>query len=1430
MSRVEDALLLRDLVQKIVNDKLGKDRPGSTYATVTGFNPALGTVTVIYDGDTIEVEIPAGSIYPSEIGQVVKIGGPSGSRVVEDVMGENLTTVKVRDAQATADGKNTVNYGETPPSGTDHKDGDIWFDEANSNMPNVWDGVEWKSIEDLRVSAIAEAQEELKQDLDAVVENGVGTKTFYKPTQPTVAESSEGDLWFDTSVGGNNELHTFVNGAWVSAADARISAIKDAQDELRTDLDDVIENGSGTKTFYRNTQPTVAESKEGDLWFNTAVGANKELHTFTGGAWVSAADGRIATIKAAQDELADDVTAAQAKADEAFQDAADADTKAAQAASAAATAAGIAEGKGKVLFQSTAPGAADRNTNTLWIDTTGNANTPKRWTTGTTWVAVTDKAATDAASAAATAKSTADAAKTAADNAQAAASAAQSTATEALTSANTKNAVTRSTANPPAIYVGRVDDIWWKMSSMSSGGRVIGQYRWSGSAWIVETIDNAVIATLDAAKITTGYLAAARIKANTLDADTVLVNGSLGSIILRDGAITTPKIAVGAITAESGVVASLDAGKITVGTLDAARIAANSITADKVLLGGDRNMLPNGEVRTGDLSGWPNTLKVSTDAPDGYPFSVTNENNLTMSADLSSHGLFPVSPGDVLVLDLWVKADKPDSRLFIEVRSSGAMVADPSYRWESIEGTGPASSYLYPVANYTVPTTWTHLVQRVKIRPDVKDVYLSRVYFNHANGTEREAIQSIAGMKLYKAVGSTLIEPGAITTEKFAVGAITAESGIIASLDAGKITVGTLDAARIAANSITADKVLLASSDNMVPDPGFATDLGVGWKAYNGALSNWSKSSLAGEVIGTVTTGYAEIVQSDRMPALPGEKVFIEFDAYVESAWTAGYPKVTAFFYNAAGARITASEIARVSTTSTSWNSYSGTATAPAGTASVGVCLGIQTGSTAGRKVRFRNPRMRKQVGSTLIEPGAITTDKLAVGAITAESGVIGSLDASKITVGTLSGARLAADAIDGKQIVGATITTSLTFPRVQLDSSGLAVYKSSSVRSFFADAATGNLSIVGDFATATDGNERVLLSNGLWDSIAIVDENNTPVGTASGSGIRIGKGLAEGLDVYHVGRAYPSGYVDLGAFVGPRFASGNAGAILELAKTTNTGAGSLFNWGRLSARTDSGNMVAHMVVSGSVGGFAEVKAVNYVTIESVGTDVNIRAADDITIAATDDISITTLDNITIAADYIRTDARRFEVVSDDPAVGYSRMNVETGSLDMTYYKRSSPTGGWAGTEWVKVTGSSRVDIGAGGQSRLTIKADGTISANAIVSDSGWVTVSATSPARYYTNSETDKFKVRKINGVVHFTGTGGATSPTGNITLCTLPSQYRPSSGTSYSATMQGSGQNTWQLVISASGLVQMSRYGPGSSGSNTWLPFSATFMADTP
>ena len=70
---------------------------------------------------------------------------------------------------------------------------------------------------------------------------------------------------------------------------------------------------------------------------------------------------------------------------------------------AAAEAAEDARNKGEVIFGAAPPSTDKRLPQNLWIDTTGSANTPKRWN-GSAWVVVTDKAATDAAAAAVAAK------------------------------------------------------------------------------------------------------------------------------------------------------------------------------------------------------------------------------------------------------------------------------------------------------------------------------------------------------------------------------------------------------------------------------------------------------------------------------------------------------------------------------------------------------------------------------------------------------------------------------------------------------------------------------------------------------------------------------------------------------------------------------------------------------------------------------------------------------------------------------------------------------------------------------------------------------------------------------------------------------------------------------------------------------------------
>lgn len=119
------------------------------------------------------------------------------------------------------------------------------------------------------------------------------------------------------------------------------------------------------------------------------------------------------------------VTTAQAAADSARQ-AAD------KASADAQEAAGLAAGKGKVIYQATAPTGGNAARENLWIRTSDNK--PHTFD-GSKWVAVTDKVAADAAQAAVAAKAAADAAQKQADSALSAAQAAQSTADAATIAA-----------------------------------------------------------------------------------------------------------------------------------------------------------------------------------------------------------------------------------------------------------------------------------------------------------------------------------------------------------------------------------------------------------------------------------------------------------------------------------------------------------------------------------------------------------------------------------------------------------------------------------------------------------------------------------------------------------------------------------------------------------------------------------------------------------------------------------------------------------------------------------------------------------------------------------------------------------------------------------------------------------------------------------
>lgn len=237
-------------------------------------------------------------------------------------------------------------------------------------------------------------------------------------------------------------------------------------------------------------------------------------------------------------------------------------------------------GKNHIYRQATAPDGSvyPLTEGDVWFDT-DDGNKQYYWT-GTAWTSVQDTAIA--------------AATTAANAAAIAAADAETAATAAQTTANGKNKIVRSTADATGTTGYSAGDLWWKMASTSSASNVLDQWTFDGTTWNKNALTNAVIATLDAAKITTGYLAADRIEAASI-AGTKITAGTIQAVNIEAATITGAKIAaetitagniaVGTITADQIAAATITAAEIASETITAAEIAADSITVDRLTAG-----------------------------------------------------------------------------------------------------------------------------------------------------------------------------------------------------------------------------------------------------------------------------------------------------------------------------------------------------------------------------------------------------------------------------------------------------------------------------------------------------------------------------------------------------------------------------------------------------------------------------------------------------------------------------------------------------------------------------------------------------------------------------------------------------------------------------------------------------------------------------
>lgn len=712
----------------------------------------------------------------------------------------------------------------------------------------VWDGAAWNHMGYADVERNADEIAQAKSD---IADNAAKTTDAKKTAENAAAAAKNAQGTADTATGAAKTAQDTANAAQTAAKSATTTAgqAKSAADAAQTAAESAKKTAGNAETLA-NTANESAKAAKSDA---------------------STAKTDAANAKTTAANASSVATQAKATADSAAQSATDAATAARKANTAAAAAAGVANGKADVLIQGTAPATSMRKASTLWIDTTNGANTPKRWN-GSAWVAVTDKAATDAANAAVkandaakTAQATADKASTAAANAASQANQAQAAAKKAQTTADGKNLIYRGPDEPnhdglkPGDMWWRTQKYWtrWKGEKNNSPSMLADFYTYwqpppnASPSVLVPLADRVVeVLTWDGTRfepfdlVANNILAAGTVAAKHLAADSVTAEK------VKANAITVDKLAANSVTTEKLVADAVTATKLAANSVQARNIVALAITSDKIAAN---------SVTTGKL-------KVTED--------------MTVAL-LNVH---KIQAGDIAA-----------NAITTDKLAAGAVNADKLAANSVTAGKVQTNAIGTDKLAANAVTT-----AKLKVTEDM----------------------TVALLNVHK-IQAGDIAANAVTTDKLAANAVNADKLAANSVNASKIVTGAITADKLAANSVTAVKIAAGTitSDKVAAGQfkGYVFTGAIfqsseaentGMKLNGTALQMWNsnhnrtvyldgegKSNLLTGTFQTRTSGHRVRISPDYQTyIIGGSETFtgdgIEFPAYNGSTAYFSYPAI----------------------------------------------------------------------------------------------------------------------------------------------------------------------------------------------------------------------------------------------------------------------------------------------------------------------------------------------------------------------------------------------------------------------------------------------------------------------------------------------------------------------------------------------------------
>ena len=552
-------------------------------------------------------------------------------------------------------------------------------------------------------------------------------------------------------------------------------------------------------------------------------------------------------------------------------------------------------------------------------------------------------------------------------------------AVKALESANGKNTINTSTATSPTKNGTTAGDVWWRVDG---NGNVIAQWTWDGSSWKSNKIESDVIASLDVNKLSV--------------ATSAKMNEAVIDKLWADG------------------------------------INAKSVTTNRILVANNGNMLP--EISSYEAGNFPN--------PNPYESFGHNSQHQSMwlkgRVNVYINQPLNLVAGQKYRFSYQAMASVDGTRHFISMHKGNAERKNvPAETFRNYLGNNSKTSG-YIVSNEVIDRSWKTF--EVEFTPEKSGFAYLFIFANHPKGTTNDnGYQWFKDVRLEKMTGATLIEDGAITTNKVKANAITADQLAANSVTADALKADAVKANHLLAEDATIDKLwanglaakaitasrLTVSPGNIYPDPHFEDS------SWDHPYVNHISGGISLEANGTQRGAYLQPKgqQDSSMQHIPGVNYLLTANLRF-----GGNANITKFSVYARYKRDGGTSIAKVGEfvrfpsgqphASYRYNDNSTVLDfskinnmAPGGYFTLGFF--VEKSESSG-SVEIRDVRLTPMAGTTLIENGVVDTEKLAANAVTADKINAGAIEAkhiksSQITSDHIDVGTIKADRIEAK-------------------------------------------------------------------------------------------------------------------------------------------------------------------------------------------------------------------------------------------------------------------------------------------------------------------------------------------------------------------------------------------------------------------------------